>query len=69
MLGSMSDFLDETNSLVLAIDKHANYYSSDYNSGRWTQTDLLTSKTESRQQIVTEIPHKNEKSYFIWKLL
>ncbi len=66
VLGSMSDFLDETNSLVLAIDKHANYYSSDYNSGRWTQTDLLTSKTESRQQIVTEIPHKNEKSYFIF---
>ncbi|MFG6377828.1 MAG: response regulator [Lachnospiraceae bacterium] len=66
MLASMSDFIDETNSLVLAIDKNANYYSSDHSNGRWTQTELLTSKTDSRQQIVAEIPHKNNESYFVF---
>lgn len=66
VLTSMSDFIDETNSLVLAIDKNANYYSSDHDNGRWTQTEFLTSKTDRKQQIVAGIPHKNNESYFVF---
>lgn len=44
MLAATSDFIDKSNSIVLAIDKNANYYSSDYKTGRWTQTELLMKK-------------------------
>lgn len=65
VLASTSDFIDAENSLVLAIDRNGNYYSSDHESGRWSQTELLTAKAEDMQQIVTEVPHKNGTSYFI----
>ncbi len=65
-LESTSDFMDGANSLVLAYDKNGNYYASDGQNGRWTQTDMLTTKTNNIQQVVTEIPHKGAGSYFVF---
>lgn len=65
MLVSTSDFIDQNNSLVITIDKDANYYSSDNETGRWPQTELLTEKSDDKQQIVAEIPHKNGFTYFV----
>lgn len=64
VLASTSDFIDENNALVLAIDKNAEYYSSDKSTGRWSQTELLTDSVKDMQQMVTEIPHKNGYTYF-----
>lgn len=65
MLASTSDFIDENSSLAIAIDKNANYYSSDHKTGRWSQTEMLMEKAEDRQQIVAEIPHKDGSNYFV----
>lgn len=65
VLVSTSDFIDQTNSLALAIDKNANYYSSDLKTGRWQQTEMLTKKAGDMQQIVADVPHKSGLTYFI----
>lgn len=66
ILVSTSDFIDQNNTLVLAIDENAKYYSSDYNTGRWAQTELLITNINSMQQVVTEIPHKKGDTYFMF---
>ena len=66
VLVSTGEFIDFQYSIVLAIDKNGKYYSSDSNKGRWIQTELLTEKAEPMQQIVSEIPHKNGYSYFVF---
>lgn len=66
VLESTSDFIDESNSLVLAFDQKGEYYSSDQNVGHWTQTEMLAEMSEDRYQAVTEIPHKNEHSYVLF---
>lgn len=65
VLVSTSDFIDQSNSLALAIDKNANYYSSDLKTGRWQQTEMLTKKAGDMQQIVADVPHKSGLTYFI----
>lgn len=64
ILASASDFINESNTIVLAIDENANYWASDQAVGRWPQTELLTEKAEDRQQIVGEIPHKPGDTWF-----
>ncbi|MCM1183280.1 MAG: response regulator [Roseburia sp.] len=72
VLASTSEFIDEQNSIVLAIDKDGGYYSSDGNIGRWPQPELLSEKASGKrtesgmQQIVSEIPHKPGNAYFIF---
>ncbi len=66
MLASTSKYIIESDSLVLGIDENANYYSSDSVSGHWPLTELLTVNAVDLQQIVTEIPHKNQQSYFVF---
>ena len=65
VLVSTSDFIDETNSIVLAYDMKGNYYASDASMGRWQQTELLTAGSDARQLVVTEIPHRDD-SYFVF---
>ncbi len=65
VLVSTSDFIDETNSIVLAYDMKGNYYASDASMGRWQQTELLTAGADARQLVVTEIPHRDD-SYFVF---
>lgn len=65
-LASTVDFISEKSTLVLAIDKKGNYYSSDQYMGRWPQTELLTAKANSKQQVIVDIPHKDNKSYFLF---
>lgn len=65
ILASTENFIETGNSLVLAIDKNANYYASDQETGRWLQPELLTEQTKPMQQMITEVPHKNGLTYFV----
>ncbi len=65
-LVSISSFIDKNNSIVLALDRKANYYSSDNHTGRWPQTEFLTDKMGAQQQITAEIPHTDARSYFVF---
>ncbi len=66
LLASTSDFVESRSSIVLAIDQNGRYYSSDHESGRWSQTELLSAREDNRQQVVSEIPHRAENSYFVF---
>lgn len=66
LLVSTSDFIDEKNTLILAIDENANYCASDDDTGRFDKTELLSAKASNRQQVVMEIPHKGVASYFVF---
>lgn len=66
MLADTSAFIDKENTIVFAIDKNANYYASDDSMGRWAQTELLTANADKRQQIIADIPHKNDAPYFLF---
>lgn len=66
LLMSTSDFIDKEHDLVIAIDDKGYYYASDSTEGHWLQKDLLADRVNKRQQIVTEMPHKAGKSYFVF---
>lgn len=66
VLTSTSDFINEQNSIVLAIDRSGKYYSSDENIGCFQQTELLAAQAGEKQMFVSEIPHNTESSYFIF---
>ncbi len=66
VLVSSSNFINEKHTLALAIDENANYYSSDTCTGHWSQTEVLSMQAKDMQHIVSEIPHKTEKSYFMF---
>ncbi len=65
-MSSMSEIMDGEDSLVLAIDGDSDYYSSDRNFGHFMHPELLTGEMERMQQVVTELPHKNDRSFFIF---
>lgn len=65
VLGATSDFMDVSNSIVLAYDIKGNYYASDHSRGRWQYMQQLTAGADDRQLLVTEIPHR-EDSYFLF---
>lgn len=46
VLASTSDFIDENSSLVIAIDKSADYYSSDGETGSWSYKEHLEIETD-----------------------
>lgn len=66
LLASTTDFIDSSNTLVLAYDTMGNYYASDRSVGRWPQTEMLTAHSEKMQQVVAEVPHKGGSAYFVF---
>ena len=66
VLVSTSDFIDADNTLVIAIDKNAGYYSSDRDTGSFPWTALLAAQTEDMQLVVSEVPHENSALYFMF---
>lgn len=61
ILASTSDFINESNTIVLAIDENANYWASDQAVGRWPQTELLTAKAEKKKKNLEKEKKRNEK--------
>ena len=64
-VASATDFIDEASSLVLAFDGDGNYYCSDRKSGVWQQRELLAADADSKQQLVTMVPHRDDMVYFL----
>lgn len=64
-VASTTEFIDEASSLVLAFDGEGNYYCSDRHSGIWEQTELLAEGTDNKQQLVSLVPHRDDKVYFL----
>lgn len=65
VLASTSDFIDENNSLVIAIDKNAQYYSSDKETGSWTYKEQLETGADKMQLMAVKVPHKTDMFYFL----
>lgn len=66
LLVSTSDFIDGTHTFSIAFDQEGNYYSSDRRTGCWDQDEWLSLNTDDMRQVVSQIPHKGENSYFLF---
>ena len=64
VLASTSDFIDENSSLVIAIDKSADYYSSDGETGSWSYKEHLEIETDKMRLMAVKLPHKTDMFYF-----
>lgn len=66
LLVSTADFIDGTHTFAIAFDQEGNYFSSDYKTGRWEQDEWLSVNADDKRQVVSRIPHKAGKSYFLF---
>jgi len=65
ILKDTQKFLDEKNTIVLAIDEDGRYYASDGAGGYWKESQLLLN-ADNRQQVIIKIPHISDKTYFLF---
>jgi signal transduction histidine kinase/ActR/RegA family two-component response regulator len=65
-LTDMCAFLESETTVVLAMDELGNYYASDGAQGYWLESKLLAADLAERQQVIVQLPHDAEDTYFLF---
>lgn len=58
LLETVTEFIDSENSIVMAFDQKAEFYTSEGITGYWSDTGVLLSSNSVNQEVISSMPYK-----------
>lgn len=64
-LAEAADIIDGKETIVMAFDQDANFYTSDGNTGYWNDPSVFLPDKETEQEVLSSIPYQDDEATFM----